>query len=296
MIKPSAACLTALIGCFLFVALIVGGTVISDGLSTAQRVMTDLVMPVGLAWLAALAGLIYHWKLGNRSAAIGFACGFLAIWILFSPVVSGLATSWTEAPPLSPSATSAQGPHFGAVVVLGGGAGRNSAGEAELTGSGERLALAAKLWHAGKTEAIICTGTAKPQPIASADESMPFDPDDPAEVGREILIALAVPAERIFRCAGENTAAEMRHLKAFLLAPPEHFPDRQPIGLITSAFHLPRAIRLAKAAGLGVEPLPAGTRGLAKNDRGIGIVVPTAGAGDAIAIVAKEWLARLLGR
>jgi hypothetical protein len=178
------------------------------------------------------------------------------------------------------------------------------------------------MWHAGKAEAIICTGSVKTRAIDPSGAAAAFDADDPAEIGREILVALGVPQDRIFRSGGENTAAEMRHLVVFFQTVDRNVPlypdslavdltadDRAQdpgqvsgqhedpvLGLITSAFHLPRAMRLAESEGLRFAPLPAGTRSMNRNDRGVGILVPTVGAGELVAIVAKEWLARLLGR
>ena len=86
----------------------------------------------------------------------------------------------------------------------------------------------------------------------------------------------------------------MRHLAALLTDPPPQLAGPA-IGLITSGYHLPRAMRLAKTHGLDFDPLPADTRGPAGR-RGLGSVVPTVSAGDSIAQIAKEWLAWLIGR
>jgi len=295
--KPSFAAVMASLSSCLLAGAMVGGTGLTEGLSTGQRVMTDLAMPVGLAWLGTLAATVYQAVRGNRAAACGLAMTFAAIWVLFCPLVAAFAFQITETPPLRRSPTAADAPQFAAVIVLGGGASRNAQGQAELTRAGERLALAAKMWHAGKVDAIICTGTVKPlQPGASPGHASDYEPDDPAEVGREILSALAVPSDRIFQSPGQNTAAEMRHLATFLDNPPAGFPAGGAWGVITSAYHLPRAMRLSAAQALPFEPLPAGTRGQVNHQRGIGILVPTAAAGEAVATVAKEWLARLIGR
>jgi uncharacterized SAM-binding protein YcdF (DUF218 family) len=176
------------------------------------------------------------------------------------------------------------------------------------------------MWHAGKVDRIICTGTAKPHTPPMVDFGLRFDAaagfgeSDPAEIGREILVALGVPPSRIIRSGGQNTTAEIQHLAAWLNDPPGAFlapvtgdgesRDFQPVaspqairlGLITSAFHLPRAVRLAKARQLDFTPIPADSLVASRNDRGIGICVPTASAGDHVAKIMKEWLARILGR
>ncbi len=257
--KPLPASVIAALSCCLLAGVLVGATCLTDGLSSGQRVMTELAMPVGLAWLAAFAAMVYHAVRGNRAAACGLAATFDAVWVLFCPLLAAYAFRITETPPLPLSPTAAEAPRFTAVVVLGGGASRNAQGQAELSQAGERLALAAKMWHAGKVDAIVCTGTVKPwQRGGSPAELINFEPDDPAEVGREIFIALGVPQERIFRSPGQNTAAEMRHLVDFFDEPPAGFPAGQVVGVITGAYHLPRAMRLSKALDLQFEPLPAG--------------------------------------
>lgn len=299
MKRPLLDAMLAVVGLSGF---LVGGTAATEGLSTAQRIMTDLVMPVGLLWLVTLAAAVYKFRSGNRRAGIAFAAAFLAIWILFSSPVSGTLSGMLEHPlpkqsPLEPEATA-----FQAVIVLGGGASRNHAGHAELGGAGERLAMAAKLWHAGKTDRVICTGTQYHQDPPFSDrgdlalKSDKFKPGDPADVGLDILVALGVPAERIFLTGGQNTRAEMEHVASVLPQLLENDADPRPVGLITSGFHMPRAIRLSKSQGLQLTPIVAGSSAGGVNIRGIGILVPTAGAGDNFARVAKEWLARMIGR
>ncbi len=295
--KPlTAAALAGLGGCLL-VGSVVAGTCWGEGLSSGQRVMTDLAMPVGMGWLAAFVATVYQALRGQHAAACGLAMAFIAIWVSFCPLVASLAYRVTEFPPLPQSPVTAEAPRFTALIVLGGGASRNVQGQPELRIAGERLGLAAKMWHAGKVDAIICTGTVKPRRVATSPrDPAVFEPDDPAEVGCEILTALGVPENRVFRSPGQNTAAEMQHLAAFFEHPPAGFPVGDALGLVTSAYHLPRALRLAEPLGLQFSPLPSDSRGKVIKQRGIGIVVPNASAGESIATLAKEWLARVVRR
>ncbi|HBJ38244.1 MAG TPA: hypothetical protein DDZ51_26515 [Planctomycetaceae bacterium] len=292
----------ALLAVVALAGLLVVGTAATEGVSTAQRVMTDLAMPIGLLWLMAFGAAVQQFRFGNRQAGFGLAAAFLAIWILFSSFFADSLIGAVEYPLTSISPIADDAPEFQLVILLGGAAGRNHAGHPELGGAGERIAMAAKLWHAQKTERIICTGTEKPrsQPIFDRGDgsgrSSDFTADDPAELGREILMSLGVPGDRIFRCGGQNTISEMQNLAAYLPSLTANSADPRPIGLITSAFHLPRAIRLAKTQKLDFVPIPAGSSAGVRNTRGIGILVPTAGAGESVARAAKEMLARVIGR
>jgi len=289
-----------------FAALLVGITAIDEGISTAQRVMTDLAMPIGWLWLAALGAAVYQYHGGHRLASVGLASVFLVIGITFcSPVADRLMLA-IETPLPSVSPLAEQSPHYHTVVVLGGGVRRNYAGQSEFVGAGERIALAAKLWHAGKTDWIICTGSEKAHATAYFDidvasrTTSALGSNDPAEVGRELLVALGVPDDRILRAAGQNTTAEMFHLAALFQAWPELAAGSNAtvptIGLITSAFHLPRASRLADAQGLRLVPIPAGTHFAPTAGRSIGSLVPSASAGENVARALKEVLAKWLGR
>jgi len=292
----------ALLAVAAFAGLLVIGTAAAEGVSMAQRVVTDLVMPIGMMWLLAFGAAVQQFRVGNRRAGSVLATAFMAIWLLFSSFVSDAAIAAIEYPLGSISPLADESPDYQAVIVLGGGAGRNYAGHTELGNAGERIAMAAKLWHAQKTGRIICTGTEKPHspPIFDLGDglgrSSDFGDDDPAEVGRDILRSLGVPPDRIFRCGGQNTISEMQHLAVQLPTFNFDADDPKPIGLITSAFHLPRAMRLAQSQQLAFVPIPAGSYASGKNKRGIGILVPTVGAGENVARAAKEILAGVIGR
>lgn len=132
-----------------------------------------------------------------------------------------------------------------AIVVLGGGTTTNPNAQAQLARSGERIGMAAKLFLAGKTERIICTGTQKY--ISSPDDL------DTAQESKTLLLGLAIPPESIDTIPGQNTYQEMQNLKIWLA---DH-PDAQRIGILTSAWHLQRAMRLAKSTGIEATPIPA---------------------------------------
>jgi uncharacterized SAM-binding protein YcdF (DUF218 family) len=67
----------------------------------------------------------------------------------------------------------------------------------------------------------------------------------PSEEAIEIWTALGIPREAMASIRGANTFQEIRSLKQLM---PEL--EDQRVGLLTSAYHLPRAMRLARAQGL----------------------------------------------
>lgn len=321
----------------------VTATALTADWSMAQRVLTNFVLPVGWLWLAPLAVSAYQLVRGRRLAGGLWLLVHAAIGIAFCPLVANALMSQVEAPLWPSSPVAAESPRYRAIVVLGGAAGRNYQGHNQVYGDGERMVMAAKLWHAGKTDWVICTGTVLENPAPIADQATGsgivrdnrFHDDDPATVGRELLVELGVPDDRILRSGGQHTTAEMTHLLALFTAwsptppdaptppgaPPivptphsaaEHDPgdstddrdrdraaDDRPIGLITNAFHLPRAERLAAAqpfADVGVHwlPIPAGSN--LRTRYGMAALQPEAEAGLTIARGCKELLAKLVGR
>ncbi len=140
------------------------------------------------------------------------------------------------------------------------------------------------MYHAKKTEKIIATGT--------AIKSLQAD-DIPScgEITRALLERFNVPASAIETSSGRNTSEEFSTLA-------KRFAGREAgsrVGLITSAWHLPRAMRLAKKNGLEVDPIPADFRtGQAKLT--ILSFIPNGDALSNNSLVLKEYLAKIAGR
>ena len=277
----------------------VAGAWQTEGTLAAQRVMVDLVMPVGFAWMCALFAAIALLK-RKRFAASLLALGtFALIGILFNPMLSRRLMRSVEAPTLNVSPLSAEAPSYRAAIVLGGGTVLSSDGTAQLSSDGHRIAMAAQMWHAGKVQAIICTGDDNfvPQEL-SVDGKISLDRDlfNPARQGIEILKSLDVPEDRLFRVRGINTIAEMKNLAAFLKSPPESFPQDGEIALITSAFHIPRAMRLAGTERLVFTPIPVCYRTGPPEPLALIDFVPNVDAGQRFYLAFKEILAQVVGR
>ena len=173
-------------------------------------------------------------------------------------------------------------PPLDLLVVLGGGAYSDAEGHVWLGPFGDRITAAARLFHQGKIDRIVATGKLHGW---SGSQSV-----DPADGARRIWQELGIPAARILTVRGRNTTEEMRQLRQLV--------DRlgaNRVGLMTSAFHLPRACRLARQEGIRVIPIPA--------DRLSGIsdplplsLIPSGASFYRTDVFAKEQLAALLGR
>ncbi len=224
-------------------SLFVGGAGLVSGPAMVEKLLTAMATPVGLVWLG-LIGLVYFCILNRQAwpAVTGFGC-WLILTIGGNQLVSNWLAETLEAPfqdidifQLEP---------FDTIVVLGGGTSSRQNGRSQLGINGDRIATAARLFHAGQVTRLICTGT----------QTFRSSPDDlhPHEEAAEILIGLGVPRESVLQMRGENTSQEMANLKTWL---DRNNPEGR-VGILTSAWHLPRAIRLAESLGLEVSPVPS---------------------------------------
>ena len=97
---------------------------------------------------------------------------------------------------------------FDAVIVLGGGTNTTLGGHAQGAGAGDRILVAAKLYHGGITSKLICTGS---QPNRSTPKDL-----HPREEAIKILTGIGVPRESLIQLKGNNTSEEMRNIKLWI--------------------------------------------------------------------------------
>ncbi len=275
---------------------ILATTYAQQGFIAAGRAATSMAMPTGIAWLALWVLTIHAFSVGKmRTAACCFLL-FLAWTLSGTPFTTDSAIKLVEYPleesphPAFEKHTPASTP-FDAVVTLGGSASLILDDFAEINDDGERIVSAAQAYHARATRTLITTGT--------STDGM----GNPSEVSRELLISLGVPPEVIFSIDGANTKAEMKSLAEFLDSPPSGWLDivgrdaSPEIGLITSAFHIPRAMRLASGQGLALTPLPCAFRTSKTSKPWLASdLIPNADNQLKLGIAMKEILAALLGR
>ncbi len=259
------------------------------GRDAAEKIGTALFMPSGLLWLMLLALTIQLWPFCSAarrpSGGIpAFLC-FLACSLGGSGYISETMAISLERPFVGINPL--EEPPMDVVVVLGGGGSLGANGRLQGNMSGDRMILAAQLYHRHPTTSFLCTG----QRI----QSMNSTGVDPAETSRDILVRLGVPESSIELVGGKNTSEEMQNLgRKFGKTPVQ-------IGLLTSAWHLPRATRLANRNGLNVTPLPSDFRSPPPGftptvGQRIESLIPNGAAFGSTWAFAKEYLGMLLGR
>lgn len=113
-----------------------------------------------------------------------------------------------------------------------------------------------------------------------------------ALIARQILLDLGVPDQKIFVDKNSlNTTENARYVKKLLH---EH-GFRRPV-LITSAFHLPRAVRQFKKAGIDILPYPADYHTNVTFRFSPRQLVPTSQALDDLSLALKEYLGLLAAK
>jgi uncharacterized SAM-binding protein YcdF (DUF218 family) len=134
---------------------------------------------------------------------------------------------------------------YDAIVVLGGGiaaAHPPEVMEPDLNASADRIWQAARLYKRGAAPRIIVTGGS-----FLAQHGGP--PTTEAEAMRVFLLDLGVPAEAITdEGMALNTIENIRNVRAIV--------GTGRVALVTSAYHMPRALQLAARAGLDVGAFP----------------------------------------
>lgn len=245
-----------------------------------EKLLTSLVLPCGLLWL--LIGCCCFMAVRRRNRRLAFIS--ILVFATYTLAGNAMFADWLVArleQPYYGTNPRASEP-FDVLIVLGGGADHLQSGSVELGSAGDRLMLAARLFHLGKARHLVATGAAlTPQG---------FDPLGSAKAAERIWRDLDIPSSSITLIGGRNTSEEMRELRRFL-------NDRTAprVGLLTSAWHLPRALRLARKAGLDVVPVPADFETQKCYVKALALV-PSASGFKRTELAVKEFLAYLVNR
>jgi uncharacterized SAM-binding protein YcdF (DUF218 family) len=209
-----------------------------------QKLVSHLIMPSGLFWIAlgtlSLYLLAVHGRAGRLTAIL-----FVLYTILGNGWLAGALTAALEDG--IPEYSLADGSTFDVVFVLGGGATVNPQHGAQLSDQGDRVIYAARLFHLGKTPILVTSGSSIGGIEPDVDLTQPT-----LEIWRE----LGVPESAVRRIPQpKNTSQEIAAYKEMIAR-----EGWKRIGIVSSAWHLPRIMRLARKAGIEATPLAADHR------------------------------------
>jgi len=243
----------------------------------AQKMATRLASPLGLAWLV-LFGLALDLLRNRRWWPGGLAGG---CWLLLT--LGGNA--WISAcllGTLERSVPPAQARSWDAVAVLGGGTAMGDNGEVQLGDSGDRLRVAHALLREERTPLLVAVG--------SGFYGGPARRDLAAETAR-VWSGWGTPPEGMLLIPGVvNTRQEI-----IRLAEEARARGWKRIAIVSSAWHLPRALALARRFGLPADGIPADSRARLPS-ASPAFLVPGGAALHDTQLWCTEVLGRMVGR
>ena len=250
---------------------LVVGLFFIPSLLVISKIITYLIMPLGLVWMTTFLACIV--SKGYKRFLWG---------ILFALITSGgnpwfgnfllhsLERPFKNVDPLAIE-------NLDAIVVLGGGTNDPSAFRPQLGYAGDRIFLAAELAQAQKTTTLVLTGSSPAQ--------------DHSEQTAELLNAIGVQGIEIIRVPEPmNTSQEIRAIKPIITT-----AQWQRVGVISSAWHLRRIMKLAEQNNIQLIPIPADIRG-SWIDKSAHNLIPQADGIMATQLALKEYLGALVGR
>ncbi len=251
-----------------------------DGKTGLEKTLIRMSFPIGLVWLALTAWLFHavwqrRWRL-----TVAVVCVWLLFTSLGSTPVSNiflrmLENQFTNFRP-------GVDPNLDIVVVLGGGT-LQGPERAQAGMSGDRVVYAAQLLTAGYTQKLVTTGDTTAG-FGRARKSA-------REQTIEIWQKLGIDPSQIGQLNGINTYQEIQSIKQLQ----QELPGQR-IGLLTSAYHLPRALRLARSAGMhDLVPVAADYQVTVESFSFVDLI-PSAHAFDQVARCQHEFMAAIVGR
>ncbi len=244
---------------------------------TLDLLLSPLTWALGLALAAAALA-----RRRPRAASAAALFSAAVLWLFSAEPVAGFLYRRAEA-----SAAKTYDPRavYDAVIVLGGGLDPDAteqAGEPELNAAGERFLRGLELLHEGKARnALLSAGTLDRRPGALAE----------APVFARELVRLGIAPERVVAEARSRNTRENAVESARIVR--ERGWNR--LVLVTSAFHMERALGCFHAVGLTPDALPVDYRSYDPARRS-GSWVPRSGALGASTDALRELFGRAVYR
>jgi len=212
-----------------------------------SKILPLLVLPIGIVFWLSLIALYLLWKHKRRSAMVFLATAILVLWASSMPIVAdfSLGTLERQYPPVPLNDI----PTSECIIVLGGAVEPVLAPrlDIDLKAAADRVYKTAALYIAGKSPSIIVAGGN--QPWSSFDQSE-------AQAIRLLLMDWGVPDSAIVLDeTSRNTRENVINTWEIL----QQTPCVKPL-LVTSAAHMPRAVRSFEMVGIKVFPVPVDVR------------------------------------
>jgi uncharacterized SAM-binding protein YcdF (DUF218 family) len=250
----------------------------------ALKFLSQLATPPGLLFCGLIVGgLLALLKLRRLGRLVAMLAVVQAVIFSFNPVADALLRPLED----EARAEAAAAPDccYASIVVLGAGvitATPPLRAEPALTDTSDRLWYAARLYHRGLAPRIMASG-------GSYAAQRGAQAQTEADAMRQVLIDLGVPSDRIVVEGNSlNTIDNIREVRALVGA--------ERVALVTSGFHMPRALRLARQAGLNVEAFPTDWRVVPQSRAEWETFLPSVDATYTTTIAFREYMALAFDR
>lgn len=247
-----------------------------------SKLLPLVVLPEGLIALALAGIAISSWRRAHRLTRALAIWTLTAFWISASPfVASSLMGTLENQQPVDPKTL----PRADVAIVLGGAVYSPTPPrqEPELGEAVDRIWYATRLYRTGHVNRIVVVGG-----------NLPWWPGNTPEAVliQRLLVELGVPASSIqLGATSRNTFENAIEAKALMSEQP--FESAL---LVTSAWHMPRALAVFTKAGLPVAPAPCDFR---SGDAPTGTLldwVPHAQSFAVTSAALREWMGYYLYR
>lgn len=212
----------------------IGGAMMAGSVALdfeTQKFVSRLLMPLGLIWIGLSVILVLAWK---RCRWRG-RWALILLWTVYTLAGNSWFGTWLigTLERQTPMIDFAVIEPLDAVCVLGGGTSRRLDKRPQIGAAGDRLLVGAQLYRLGKTPLLIASNPTSDTCLVWRNMGVP----------ENVILALPLVV---------NTDQEIMACKKMK----EQYGWKR-FGLVTSAWHLPRALRLCRKYGLEVTPLPA---------------------------------------
>jgi uncharacterized SAM-binding protein YcdF (DUF218 family) len=244
-----------------------------------SKVLPLLVYPLGVTLICSLLALIFLWRRRTRASALFLGLGLVVLWVASTPLAATALYGSLERQ--HPPVAMALIPERGCIVLLGGAVSDAVPPrvDIELSGAVDRVLLASRLYKSGKARKVIVAAGNLPWLDWSKSE---------AELIRGLLVEWGVEASDIvLDGSSRNTYENAVNARPLL----ERSGCEQPL-LVTSAFHMGRAVATFEKQGTEVFPVPSDVHIVGGQGVTVFDFLPSAEALVTTTLAIKEWLGR----
>lgn len=277
----------------LVIVLGIGGVLLARDHFELRKLLGAALTPIGVVWMVLASLGVVLWRRHQRGLATIAAAAWMLLSLAGNPHLAARQLAQLERAVATPTHTG----RLDAVLVLGGAIQVSPRGRVRFADAVDRLLHPVRLYHRGQIGTLVTSGPFVPprpaQPVVAsyfplaAGAAIPSYPQAVAEFWAD----LGVKPAHILLLEGPRTTRE--EIEAWRSLAAERGWRR--LGLVSSAWHLPRALRHCRRLGLEVVPIPCDARGEPPRWRWRQLV-PSPAALETTALAWHEVLAVLAGR